>query len=1227
MSKDYYELDELGYINDAFGAYLRYLKGLPPLPKEEIYALGKEVQKGNKEAQEKLILHHLAYVVYVAKPLFKKYPNIDPMDIVQYGNEGLIKAVSMYDPDSGTLTTYAHDWILQKITRYIGTDYSDIKTPEHVIVAIKKYKSILAKASYEGCEIPKDDELCKILNVSVETLEAIKNTVHTSVVSMNEKLDDDGDDELENFIEDNNAKSSEDVIKSIDNFELLIALKSILSMRQYYVLYMRIFDTRVHSLDELARELGVTKERIRQIEDKAKKKIEPLLSNNYKNIPNIIRSIKLKEKSKFFKLNERPLQPKELLKYLYLVVFFSGIEKDLIKDIFLHPYKETLKAIASRYSITEREFVALFNKVKIRIKNILEKNHEDFESFKNDMINTYGSSIYDINLERDYKDIDYQDIIKRYSALTFDDILKLYGNMFYKLPKDSQRLLDRYFKRPNKAIADEKFIEKEVNLSKHGCKNQNIDLPPSTLYMTYLKFKDNFSSEQQLVLECYFFNKKDKSLYDNVEHSISRATILSNAKFKLEKFYFNLHKVFLYQTLTKEIYESVLESYPDALSGDRKRFLNAYFGIGTERMSLQEIVDKHNLDYIKTHSFFKATREYVFRLYTNRTSKNVFDKDIYFKYITNVAYELTPETRKMLRMHVIEGKTYDEIQKETGVGNRRISNIIGDGIRKLDNYRFGIKKATIVTNDMLNTFLMNTTASFDEFELFIVRRRYIDHLNTEDILNLLKRKEKDGTLPYGTNKANINKNFINNTNRKFLSAYNHFLVSSIELTDEYINDAINKRPLESILSYDEKMVVSMFFGIKSEFNLDGKSYNPNEIISTMNLSKDRYIHLKNNAVKKLKMNMVGLIDIPDIYMPLDKLEGILLDVHTPISDKERMIINSFCALNGEEKKSFKELGSIYGDTEASIKRRYERAMIGIFKYLNGEIEAKIDFDADIVPMLKYFSKIDRMYIIDYYQNNLSYETIAKKYSISFDKIVEIFNAIKIRIDEILKNPNEKRFDYEYADTVLDEEELPFYGNRDVAKKLYKYCFCGDSMEKVAISTAVENLNLDMTSQKASTVLSSYMLAICKFREGIRLKNHFSHEQIVDYYNRNKDNINKQKETSYNFYFSKYNRHGSLSVNHVNETIKNDLLKDSVDDYFRLNAASRDEVIEILKNKEYRLDKRIRQALMYRFNIGEREFMNGQEINHVLRLINLLDLHLNADKASNLENSFQIKTLK
>lgn len=1217
-NNNFHNIDELGYIENAYSAYLHYIKNFPPLDKDEIYALGIRSMNGDKDAKEKLFLHHLAFVVYVAKPYFKRYSNVEPMDIVQYGNEGLLKAIDMYDPVNGALTTYAADWIKQKITRSIEDEYTDLSIPVHIQQAVKKYKYIIYEVDAGVMDMPSDQELMRILKVSSDSLSLVKEQFNTTFVTMNKEIDEDGT-SLEDFIESEYANNPEDVVKSIDQFDLLIASKKILNPAQYYVFYMRFFHTDPPTLEELGKSLNVTRERIRQLETQAKEKSKSILENNYARLPKIIRQIKLEEKTKFYKLNEKPTTPQEIVKYLYLKNFFNEFGKSVLSDIFIHPQKLTIKDMATKHSMTESEFKNTLNGIRMRIKKIFANNKSDFLKFQKDIMETYQSSVLEIDLGTNFK-VDYQEIKRKYSLLSFDELKELFGSDFDNLPKSTKGLLSRYFSEPEYQVVDKNFIEREVNLAVLRFKNSSKRLSPKVLYSTYVKYKQQFTEEHQLLLENYFFKNNDSTTIRKKCLSPQENSMLNYLVQRLEKYHFGLINLFWAPVLTKEIYEEVLEKHGDLISDERKRILNLFFGVGDAAMSLKDIVKNYNLDYTKTHDFLRTAREQVYSLYLNRTAKKKIDKDIYESYILNECYELTPETREILKMHIIEGLSYDEISKTKGLNCRRVSNIVTDGLRKLDYYRFGLNKALLIDEKMLDIFYRNVgyNVTFSDVEKVIIYLRFIRHLNTGEILEYLN----ESNIIEEYKRRGLTKKHINRAIRRFRINYHSYLISNVKLTKEDLKELTSVRPLESVLTENERKAISFSCGIKNTANPTGKVFSIERIMEIMNITRDQYFHFKVSGIKKLKMHIAGLLDPPDIYMPLDELEKIIIDRHVPINDKERTIISYICALNGYPHKNFHEIADEMNDKASNIIRTYQRSMISIFKYLNGEIEGKIDYKTDIEPNLRYFNKLDQQYIIEYFENGLSYQKIAKKYSVSFDRIVSLFDNIFIRIRDIIENPNIKRFDYNYALSVIDEPDLPFYGDRETARRMFMLIFGGEVMKRLYITDVVKMLNLDMTHSTANSFLTDFMISIGKYREGVRLDKTFSYEEIKDYYEKHR--LGGIKLKSYLTYFNKHERKGDRSGEFIPDTIKYDLIKERETNLFKLYNATRDEVISILCNKDYKLDKRVRESLMQVYSMPERIFMSGQEQSRVLRTLHLLDLRL---KPKFNENALDEKKLK
>lgn len=264
---------EVAPSTDPFVQYLKEIGNIKLLSHSEEIELAKKIQKGDKAARDKLIVSNLRLVVSVAK----KYYNcgMSTLDLIQEGNIGLMKAVDKYDYTKGfKFSTYATWWIRQSISRSISDQSRTIRIPVHMSETINKLSRIRQKLSQTYNREPTDEELAKEMGITVTKLrEIIKHS--QDIISLDTPVGEDGDNNFGDFIPDNEGNIAFDnILKEEMHNQIILALET-LTPREQKVIKMRygIDMEKTYTLEEIGKEFGITRERIRQIEAKAIKKL------------------------------------------------------------------------------------------------------------------------------------------------------------------------------------------------------------------------------------------------------------------------------------------------------------------------------------------------------------------------------------------------------------------------------------------------------------------------------------------------------------------------------------------------------------------------------------------------------------------------------------------------------------------------------------------------------------------------------------------------------------------------------------------------------------------------------------------------------------------------------------------------------------------------------------------------------------------------------------------
>jgi len=262
---------------DSIQMYLREIGQYPLLTAAQERELAKRVMEGEEEAKNLLARANLRLVVSIAKKYVGRSPDLTLLDLIQEGNLGLFKAVDKFDYTKGyKFSTYATWWIRQAITRALADQSRTIRIPVHMVETIAKYKQVVRRLSQDLGRDPMAEEIANEMGVDVEKIYNIEK-INQDTVSLENPVGDDGDDKstLGDFIKDETILSpSQETSRRILADQIREILDD-LSPKERKILEMRhgLMDGIYHTLEEVGKEFGVTRERIRQIEAKALEKI------------------------------------------------------------------------------------------------------------------------------------------------------------------------------------------------------------------------------------------------------------------------------------------------------------------------------------------------------------------------------------------------------------------------------------------------------------------------------------------------------------------------------------------------------------------------------------------------------------------------------------------------------------------------------------------------------------------------------------------------------------------------------------------------------------------------------------------------------------------------------------------------------------------------------------------------------------------------------------------
>lgn len=262
---------------DSIQMYLKEIGQYPLINAHEEKELAKRIQNGDEEAKNLLAKANLRLVVSIAKKYANRSPDLTLLDLIQEGNLGLFKAVDKFDWSKGfKFSTYATWWIRQSITRALADQSRTIRVPVHMVETIAKYKQVVRRLFQDLGREPLPEEIATEMGIEPEKVYMIEK-IDQSTVSLDAPVGDDGDEKsmFGDFIADEKILSPDQESSRRILADQVNEILSDLSEKEREILALRhgLNDGIQHTLEEVGKMFGVTRERIRQIEAKAHEKI------------------------------------------------------------------------------------------------------------------------------------------------------------------------------------------------------------------------------------------------------------------------------------------------------------------------------------------------------------------------------------------------------------------------------------------------------------------------------------------------------------------------------------------------------------------------------------------------------------------------------------------------------------------------------------------------------------------------------------------------------------------------------------------------------------------------------------------------------------------------------------------------------------------------------------------------------------------------------------------
>ncbi len=1189
------EVEEFDYYTrDSLSEFITIMKQYPKATDASNMELLRKYRQGDMEARDILIKTNLRFIVSQARNYVTH--SYELLDVINENVIGFMRAIDDYDETRGVakLTTFAAVVMRHHMGKALSKNDYIVRRPKSFISQVKEYYRIVKVFMEEGKPLPNDEEFCKLLHVTPRRFSLIRSDYQFQTSSLDEKISDDEDSEILDFVayEETGFDNFFDIM---EDKRLLLSIKLLLSPLNYYIFYHRVFSQEVETREEIAKRFYLSISHVGRIERNCVEILRTAISR-HGGLSNLELPSELERN--LDDINAEPIDPDLIAKYLFFRDALQDEERTIFKLLITSNYlpndSRFIKKLGMDYTTYKMFYKSLME--KIEIKDSLAKSL--FGEFKRNIMKQFGHKIFTMDLDMDLEDslTGTEYVARVWDSFTYDDAIEIIRENNILLTPRMDKLLLSYFdagrERFTLNTVSRRKAEREVNAILFGFHKRN-EVTITGLFDSLLNNKHRFTLNQYDYLMSRKFNQDN--LLDRGIVRVSKLGSLRELSRKLEKIHYGISR---YRELnfTKSKYEAARAKCLKVLPSDRISILDKFYGIESPKYSIQQIADEEKISYEEARSNLQEAKRSALRIYLGRHNTKIIEESYYIPYILDDSIDLSDETRTMLREFLIEKKSYEEIERLHGIDKRkknqqrRVATVIASGLLKIDYYRFGIYKLNAqYTQEECSAVLKKSSLTAEEKK--VIKKKMAG-----------KTKEK---IMKETGLTFIRVSYILN---KFYRLCDEQRIASVEIDEADIKREVNAHISEMVLNERERLMLAKLYGVVSDVNPMGKVYTEQEFrLEHPNMSK-QYKRILKNALDTVRSKKAGYTRASLAYMSRDDLKLSLKDPRIPISQKERELLYYSFELEGYPYKTLKELEEVFGEKADSLKQRVERTFVTIYKYENDELSSSISYEYDVEPYLKYFSKSDQEVLKDFYDRKLTYEEISKKHELTKGQV----ESLILSLDSYLRDLIDEEvcgYDFDYFWSVINIPTIPFYGNKAKVQKIFYLYY----EQRMSVNEIIEFLGLNCARSVVVRAISDLMIAVSKYKEGIKKVKCPKEKEIKDYYERNHEEMDLEHRQMYQQYFERMSlERKKATLNAFSEPtipagILLDLIGEQQEHTFSFQKTSKKDAIDIIK-KHKELTNSTRYTILRAYHINQRELLSGSEKMKVLRFLSKLDIN-------------------